>query len=106
MTPNSTGEHREQINVKGENLAERVRQIIHEGNVSRVIVKHPDGHTIVEIPVTVGVIGVLLAPAVAALGAIGVLVAHCTVEVVRPTPPNPSNSDMPTAASSVGGSNL
>ena len=92
MTPNSIGEHREQFNVRGKNLSERVREVIHEGNVSRIIVKHPDGHTIIEIPVTVGVIGALLAPAVAALGAIGALVAHCTIEVVRPTPPLQSNS--------------
>ena len=99
MTPNSIGEHREQFNVRGENLSERVREVIHEGNVSRIIVKHPDGHTIVEIPVTVGIIGALLAPAVAALGAIGALVAHCTIEVVRPNPTAQSTPNMPPAIS-------
>jgi hypothetical protein len=89
MTHNTIGEQHEQFTVKGENLSDRVKDVIHEGNVSRIIVKHPDGHTIIEIPVTVGVIGALLAPAVAALGAIGALVAHCTIEIVRPDPSQP-----------------
>jgi len=86
MITNSTDEHHEQFKVRGEKLSERVQEVIHEGNVSRIIVKQSDGHIIIEIPVTVGVIGALLAPAVAAVGAIGALVAHCTIEVVRPIP--------------------
>lgn len=62
MIPNSTVEQSEQFDVHGENLSERVREVIHEGNVSRIIVKHLDGHTIIELPVTVGVIGAVLAP--------------------------------------------
>jgi hypothetical protein len=96
MTHTSTDQYREQFNVRGEKLAERVHEVIHEGNVSRIIVKHPDGHTIIEIPVTVGIIGAVLAPVAAALGAIGALVAHCTIEVVRP---NPADQSMPPATS-------
>ena len=109
MTPHSTSEHHEQFNVRGEKLADRVKEVIHEGNVSRIIVKHPDGHTIIEIPVTVGIIGALLAPAVAALGAIGALVTHCTIEVVRPSPSattTTSNFTMPPADAAVQASNI
>lgn len=67
----------------GSRLIERVREIIHEGNVRRIIVKNDEGQTIVELPVTVGVIGALLAPAAAALGAIAALLTSCTIEVVR-----------------------
>jgi hypothetical protein len=90
MTPNTIDEQREQFNVSGQDLPDRIKEVIHEGNVSRIIVKHPDGHTIIEIPVTVGVIGALLAPVAAALGAIGALVTHCTIEVVRPNLPTSS----------------
>jgi hypothetical protein len=94
MTPNSNGE---QINTSGENLSQRVREVIHEEKVSRIIVKNPEGHTIIEIPVTVGVIGALIAPVAAAVGAIWALVAHCTIEVERSVPANQSNSKIPLA---------
>lgn len=61
-------EYREQLAIQGEFLAEKVRELIHEGNVRRLIIKH-DGHTVVEIPVTWGVIGAVLSPTLAAVGA-------------------------------------
>jgi hypothetical protein len=75
-------EGKEQWRVKGEQLVEKVRELIHEGNVRRLIIKH-EGHTVVEIPVTIGVIGAILSPTLAAVSAIGVLLTDCTVEVVR-----------------------
>lgn len=67
----------------GSRLLDRVRELIHKGNVRRIIIKNEDGHTIVEFPLTVGVIGTLLAPTLAAVGAIAALINSCTIEVVR-----------------------
>jgi hypothetical protein len=62
---------------------EKVKQLLHEGNVTRIIVKNEKGNVMPEIPVTVGVIGVLLAPWLAALGAIAALATNCTIVVER-----------------------
>jgi hypothetical protein len=75
-------EYREELQVMGEQLAATVEKLIHEGNVRRIIIKQ-EGHPILEIPLTVGVVGVLLAPTLAAVGAIGAAVTNCTIEVVR-----------------------
>jgi hypothetical protein len=72
----------ETIKVEGGQLIDRFKQLIHEGNVRRVIIKQGE-HTIVEFPLTIGVVGALLAPALAALGAIAALVTECTIEVER-----------------------
>lgn len=64
-------------------LIDRVRELIHEGNVRRIIIKNEMGHTIVELPVTLGVIGAIVAPTLAAVGAIAALLNFCTIEVVR-----------------------
>jgi hypothetical protein len=72
----------EQILARGNQIVETVKHLVAEGNVRSVTVKH-DGHAIVEFPLTVGVIGSLLAPQVAALGAVTALLTDCTIEVVR-----------------------
>jgi hypothetical protein len=74
---------REEFNVKGQDLVDRVGQLLHEGNVTRLIVKDEAGKTLLEIPVTVGVIGVVVAPWLAALGVIAALVANCRIVVER-----------------------
>lgn len=74
--------YREEVSVSGENLLTRVKELIHEGNVRRIIIKQ-DGRTMLEIPLTVGVVGTLLAPELAAIGAIGALIAQCSIEIVR-----------------------
>jgi hypothetical protein len=73
----------ETYDVAADSLIERVKGFIHEGNVNRIIVKNEAGDVLLEIPVTVGVIGVLLAPWLAALGAITALVTRCTIVVQR-----------------------
>ena len=92
-TPGGTGqpEFREHFRVQGEQLVEKVRDLIHEGNVRHIIIKH-DEHTVMEIPVTFGVIGAVLAPVLAAVAAVGAALTHCTVEVVRTEPPAPSGT--------------
>jgi uncharacterized membrane protein YvbJ len=74
---------REEYSVSGSNLVERVEELLHEGNVTRIIVKDEKGKTLLEIPATVGVIGVVLAPWLAALGVIAALVTNCKIVVER-----------------------
>lgn len=79
---------KEEFRIKGEELVEKVKQLIHEGNVRRLIIKDEDGKVYLEIPVTFGVIGALIAPMLAAVGAVAAMVANLKVEVVRdPEPP-------------------
>ena len=75
----------ETFKVKGDDLVKFVKQIIHEGNVRRVIVRQ-GSRTVVEFPVTVGVVGALAAPVLAALGAVAALLTECTIEVERAAP--------------------
>ncbi|HET9223937.1 MAG TPA: DUF4342 domain-containing protein [Roseiflexaceae bacterium] len=72
----------ETFKAEGGQLIDRVKQLLHEGNVRRVIIKQGE-QTIVEFPLTVGVVGALLAPILAALGAIAALITECTIEVER-----------------------
>jgi len=74
---------KEEFRVKGEELVEKVKQLIHDGNVRRLIIKDETGKVYLEIPVTIGVIGALIAPMLAAVGAIAAMVAHLQIEVIR-----------------------
>ena len=75
----------ESFRVAGQQLVDAVKKLVHEGNVRRVIIKH-EGHTIAEFPLTIGVIGAVLAPMLAAIAAIAAAVKECTVEVERTEP--------------------
>jgi len=74
---------KEEYSVSSEDLVKKIKEIIHEGNVRRIIVKNEQGETLLEIPATVGVIGALLAPWMAALGVIAALATRCKIVVVR-----------------------
>lgn len=74
----------ESVKLQGGQLLEQVKQLIHEGNVRRVIVKQ-DERTIAEFPLTLGLVGVALAPVLAAVGAIAALLTNCTIEIERRT---------------------
>ena len=78
-------EYREEWQVMGEQLAANVEKLLHEGNVRRIIIKQ-EGYTILEIPLTLGVVGVLVAPVLAAVGALGAVLSNCTIEVIRVEP--------------------
>jgi hypothetical protein len=69
--------------IKGEQLVARVKELVHAGNVRRIIVKNDKNLTIMEVPFTIGVVGAVLAPVWVALGAIAALAAHYTVEVEK-----------------------
>ncbi|MGD2142260.1 MAG: DUF4342 domain-containing protein [Candidatus Bathyarchaeota archaeon] len=73
----------EEFKVSADDLVGRVKELIAEGNVRRLIVRNDMGETLLEIPVTVGVIGALFAPYLAALGAIAALATRCTIAVER-----------------------
>jgi len=74
----------ESFKVEGANIIEKLKELIHEGNVRRVIIEH-QGRTIAEFPLTVGVVGALLAPVLAAIGALIALLKDCTIHVERET---------------------
>jgi hypothetical protein len=71
------------FNVNGEDLLKKVKELIHEGNVNRIIIKNEEGKTYLEIPVTIGLIGAVLAPVLAAVGALAALAARFSIEVIR-----------------------
>jgi hypothetical protein len=73
----------EEFKVNGEELLKKVKELIAEGNVRRITIKGKDGTVIVEMPLTVGVVGVVLAAPLAAIGAIAALVTECTIAVER-----------------------
>ena len=73
----------EEFSVAADNLIERVKELLHEGNIARIIVKNEKGEVLLEIPATVGVIGVVLAPWLAALGAIAALATKCKIVVEK-----------------------
>jgi len=73
----------EEFSVAADDLVAKVKELINEGNIRRIVVKDETGKTLIEIPVTIGVVGALLAPWLAALGAIAAFVTNCTIIVVR-----------------------
>jgi len=73
----------EEFSVSADNLVKRVKELLHEGNVRRISIKDEEGKILLEMPVTVGVVGVILAPWLAALGAIAALATRCTLTVER-----------------------
>lgn len=72
----------ESIRVESGQLLDKFKQLVHEGNVRRIVIKQND-RTIAEFPLTVGVVGAVIAPVLAAVGAIAALITDCTIEVER-----------------------
>jgi hypothetical protein len=77
-----TNEKNESFKLDLNDLEEKLKNLVHEGNVRRILVKRGD-ETIAEFPLTAAVVGAVLAPILAAIGAIAALVTNCTIEVVR-----------------------
>jgi len=73
----------EKISISADNLIQKVKELIKEGNVTRIIIKDDKGRILLEMPATIGVIGALLVPWLAALGAIAALATNCTIIVER-----------------------
>jgi len=74
---------KEEFKVNGEMLLQKVKEIIKEGNVRRITIKDKEGKEILAFPLTFGVVGAVLAPVLAAVGAVAALVTECTISVER-----------------------
>jgi len=79
---------REKIEGTTDQILEQIRKLIDEGNIRRVVVKH-QGKTVAEFPLTVGVVGTVIAPVAAAIGALTAVLAECTIEVEKASPAAP-----------------
>lgn len=74
---------KEEFKVSGEEIVEKIKKIIKEGNARRIIIKNEDGESVAEFPLTVGAVGALIAPILAAVGAIAALLTKCTIVVEK-----------------------
>ena len=77
---------KESFKVAAAQLVDAVKGLLHEGNVRRIVIKQ-DGRTVAEFPLTVGVVGAVVAPILAAVGALAAVLTECTIEVERTNPP-------------------
>jgi len=84
------GDHVEEFRVSGEAVLSKVKELVREGNVRRITIKNEEGRTLIEIPLTIGVIGTVLLPVWAAIGAIAALAANLTLAVERRNPSDAS----------------
>ena len=73
----------EEYKVSGESLVAKVKELVHEGNIRRIIINNEEGKTLIEVPLTLGVVGAVLLPVWAAIGAIAALVTNCTIVVEK-----------------------
>ncbi|HTX34563.1 MAG TPA: DUF4342 domain-containing protein [Bryobacteraceae bacterium] len=96
----------EQIKVHAGDLADKVKELVHEGNVRRIIIKDEGGHTFMEIPLSVATVGVVLAPILAAVAAIATVVSHFEVVVERTAPPGARSAASGANPSTGGHSNV
>lgn len=84
MTKSKTAKTtQETIKVTGENLLKKVKELIKEGNVRRISIKDKNGKALIDIPLTLGVVGAVIAPVLAAVGAIAALITECSISVER-----------------------
>ena len=74
---------KEEFKVSGEGIVEKIKEIIKEGNARRIIIKNDEGESVAEFPLTVGAVGALVAPILAAVGAIAALLTKCTIVVEK-----------------------
>lgn len=79
----ATKKKNETFTIKGEELLSKFKELIQEGNVRKITIKDKRGKTVVVFPLTIGVVGAVLAPTLAAVGAIAALVTECTISVER-----------------------
>jgi len=77
---------KEEFEVKGDELVARIKDLLHEGNIRRITIKNEEGKALIEIPMTLGVIGAVLLPVWAAIGAIAALVTNCSIVVEKAEP--------------------
>ncbi|MCU0287759.1 MAG: DUF4342 domain-containing protein [Acidobacteria bacterium] len=83
MTEEKKTERTEEFKISGSELVDKIKELIHQGNIRRIILKNEEGKTLIEIPLTLGLVGVALMPVFAAVGAIAALVARLTLVVEK-----------------------
>jgi hypothetical protein len=81
----------EEFRITGDQVLTKVKELVHEGNIRRITLKNEEGRTLIEIPLTLGVVGALLLPVWAAIGAVAALATHCSILVERSEPLPPSD---------------
>jgi len=77
---------KESFRLNGENLLHKVKELVNEGNIRKIIIHDQSGKELMSFPLTVGVVGAVLAPVLAAIGAVAALVGECTITVEREEP--------------------
>ena len=78
-----TKKNKEEFEVKGEDLLKKIKELIKEGNIRKITIKSEEGKTLIQIPLTLGVVGAILLPVWAAIGAIAAIVTKATISVER-----------------------
>jgi hypothetical protein len=81
----------EEFKITGDQVLTKIRELVHEGNIRRITLKNEEGRTLIEIPLTLGVVGALLLPVWAAIGAVAALATRCSILVERNEPQPPSD---------------
>lgn len=83
MATQKTGPSQEEFKINGDELVQKVKELIHQGNIRRIIIKNEKGESILEIPVTFAAVGAVLLPVFAALGAMAALLTKCSIVVEK-----------------------
>lgn len=78
----------QEFTLNGDEVVAKVKELLHEGNIRRIIIKNEDGRTMLEVPLTLGLIGAALLPVLAAIGAAAAIATKCTLVVEREIPPS------------------
>jgi len=76
----------ETFHVRGDDLLRKVKELVHQGNIRKISIEDKNGRVIIVLPLTIGVVGAILAPPLAAIGAIAALLTECTIRVERIVP--------------------
>lgn len=83
LKPEEQEQYKDEFKVSGEELLKKVKELINEGNIRKITIKDKQGNIVINIPLTIGVVGAVLLPALAAVGAIAALLTECTIAVER-----------------------
>jgi hypothetical protein len=83
----------QEFQLNGDEVVAKVKELIHEGNIRRITIGNEDGRTMLEVPLTLGLIGAALLPVFAAIGAAAALATRCTIVVERDVPPTDGDGD-------------
>jgi Flp pilus assembly pilin Flp len=90
---NSQTQRTQEFELNGDEVVAKVKELVHEGNIRRITIKNEDGRTMLEVPLTLGLIGAALLPVFAAIGAAAALASRCTIVVERDEPGAPASPE-------------